>query len=145
MTTTITISDTSAITPGLVAQGDDVIIGNDIALVTGSEPAILQTDETVALSQTIPAYTPVGYDGSGDLVPAVSGTTQAIGITIIAVTTPGSGAKKAVPIYRAGCFNPAKLNWPASYDSALKKRNAFKGAPSPTDIVIREIKTATVV
>lgn len=142
---TINIPDTSSVTPGLVAQGDDTITANDIALVTGSEPAILQTDETFAASQDIPAYTPVGYNNDGDLVPAVLGTTEAIGITIIRVVTPASGAKKAAPIYRAGCFNPAKLNWPASYDTPLKKRNAFKGAPTPTNILIREIKTATVV
>lgn len=144
---TITIPDTSSVVPGLVAQGDDTISANDVALITGSEPAILQTDHTVAASQNIPAYTPVGFDANGDLVPAVLGggtPIQAVGITIIAVVTPGSGAKKAVPIYRAGCFNPAKLNWSASYDTPLKKRNAFNDAPTPTAIVIREIKTATV-
>lgn len=140
----IAIPDTSA-TPGLVAQGSDTITAVDIALITGNEPAYMEEDMTVALSQTLAAYTVVGLDGSGDIIPAVLGTTAAIGITLFAVTTPGSGAKKAVPILRAACVNPDKLVWDATYNTVEKKLEAFRGAPSPTDIIVRPIKTATVV
>lgn len=138
------IPDISA-TPGLVAQGSDTITAVDIALITGNEPAYMEEDMTVALSQTLAAYTVVGLDGSGNIIPAVLGTTQAIGITLLAVTTPGSGALKAVPILRAACVNPAKLVWDATYDNDEKKREAFRGAPTPTNIIVRPIKLATVV
>ena len=141
---TITIPDTSG-QPGLVAQGDDVISGVDIPLITGSEPAVLQTDEQVKLSANIPLHSPVMYDGVTDtIIPAVQGT-PAIGIAMVGIVAPGSGALKAIPVWRAGCFNPAKIAWPASYDTDEKKRDAFKGADTPTNIVIREVKTATVV
>jgi len=142
---TITIPDTSS-QPGLVAQGDDVISGVDIPLVTGSKPAVLQTDEKVKLSAVIGAIMPVMYDATNtdEIVPAVAGT-PAIGLAMVAITAPGSGALKAIPVWRAGCFNPAKINWPASYDTDEKKKDAFKGAATPTAIVIREVKTATVV
>lgn len=141
---TITIPDISS-TPGLVAQGADTIVGADVALITGNEPAYLTEDMTVALSQTLAAYQVVGLDGSGNIIPAVLGTTQAIGITLFPVTTPGSGALKAVPILRAACLNPDKLVYDATYNTVEKKLEAFRGAPSPTDIVVRPVKTATVV
>lgn len=141
---TFTIPDTSA-TPGLVAQGSDIITAVDVALITGNEPAYMEEDMTVALSQTLVAYQAVGLDGSGNIIPAVLGTTAAIGITLHAITTPGSGALKAVPILRAACVNPAKLVFDATYDTDEKKREAFRGAPTPTNMIVRPIKTATVV
>lgn len=139
----VNVPDLSA-TAGFPAQYSEDITAVDVALVTGHEPAILQVDAIVAASQSIPAYTPVGKDGSGRLVPAESGTTQAIGITIADTVTSASTTYKGAPIYRAGCFNPDKINWPASYDTDAKKFAAFDGAPSPTNIVIRRPKTATV-
>lgn len=134
-------------TAGIASQYSESITEAAKALFTGHEPAALTVDMTVAASQTIPALTPVGFDGSGDLVPAVSGggsPIAAIGITVCAVTTPGSGTKKAIPVYRGGCFNPDALNWPASYDTDAEKFGAFNGAPTPTNIIIRRPKTASV-
>jgi hypothetical protein len=71
-------------------------------------------------------------------------TTRAIGITVCDVTTGPSGALKGAPIYRAGVFNPLALIWGASYSSEAEKINAFEGAPSPTNIIMRRPKTATV-
>lgn len=113
------------------------------SLFSGSEPAVLTMDLVAAASQTIPALTPVGRNGAGALVPAVSGTTAAIGITITDVVT-AAASTKGIPVYRAGCFNPDKLNWPESYDTDAKKFAAFEGAPTPTNIVIRRPKFATV-
>lgn len=118
---------------------------SDETLIAGHEPAILVTDQHVfAPSQTIAALTPVGLDGNGRLVPAVSGTTAAIGITVIDVTSPAGTNYVAAPIYRGGCFNIDRLTWPASYDTAAKRRAAFEGAPSPTRIVVKTIKTGQV-
>lgn len=143
---TITPPDLSALA-GIPAQGSDVINATPEGFITGDIPAVSTEDMTFAASQNIPARTPVGFDGSGDLVPAVLGggsPIPAIGMTVIAVVTPGSGAKKAAPVYRSGTFNPALVNWPASYDTDEKKLEAFRDAPTPTVIIMRPVKTGTV-
>lgn len=132
---------------GIPSQYSEDITAVDVALFTGDSPPPLTVDMTVAASQTIPALSLVGLDGSGNLIPAVSGggsPVQAIGIAVAAITSPGSGALKSIPVYRGGCFNPDKLSWPASYDTEAEKFGAFNGAPTPTNIVIRRPKTASV-
>ena len=131
-------------TAGIPRQNSDTITAADIYLITGNEPALLTVDLIVAASQNIPALTPVGLDGSGRLIPAVSGTTQAIGITIVDVVTDASTDYTGTPVYRAGCFNPDVLAWPASYDTDAKKMGAFNGAATPTNIIMRRPKTYTV-
>lgn len=69
---------------------------------------------------------------------------RAIGILLVDITTDGSGSHKGVPIYRAGCFNPDALIWDASYSTDREKFLAFEGAPTPTNIIIRRPKTASV-
>jgi hypothetical protein len=128
---------------GIPVQWEDTITAAEIGLITGNEPALVTQDLIVAANQNIPALTPVGFNGAGALVPAVSGTTAAIGILIVATVTGASPARGA-PVYRAGCFNPDRLNWDASYDTDAKKFAAFAGAPTPTNIIMRRIKTATV-
>lgn len=130
-------------TAGIPSQNSDVIAVAPEGLITGSFPEVSTEDMTIAASQTIPAYTPVGLDGSGNIVPAVSGTTQAIGIVVHDVVT-GVAPLKGFPIWRTGVFNPAMLAWPASYDSDEKKLEAFRGAPTPTQIIMRPVKTSTV-
>lgn len=132
----------SADNAGIAGGWTDSITNFD-PFITGDQPPIVTTDELVAASQTIPARTLVGFS-SGALVPAVSGTTQAIGITVAAIVTGSGDTTVRAPIYRQGVFNPDVINWPVSYDTAEKKRLAFNGAPSPTSIVIRAPRTMTV-
>jgi hypothetical protein len=61
---------------------------------------------------------------------------QAIGITTAPVLD--TDVVQSVAIYRAGNFNPAALNWDTSFDTAAKKAAAFRDAPTPTNILIRE-------
>jgi hypothetical protein len=128
---------------GVPYQWEQEINPGYVPLITGDQPALVTMDLVVAASQTIAALTPVGFNGSGNLVPAVNGTTAAIGILVAAVVS-GSGTTKGAPVYRAGCFNPDAINWPASYDTEAKRMNAFEGAPTPTQIVMRRPKAATV-
>ncbi len=250
-------------TAGVPSQYDDAISATDIALITGSEPAVMTEDLLVAISQDMAALTVVGFDTDGRLVPAAStveasgtltfsgvgtvadtitigsvtytlraapttvanevkigatatetaanlvaaingaagsGTTygslttahpdvtasaaaavvtvtaknggtagnsiattetgtgtsfgaaalaggtvtpatRAIGILVVAVTSTASGAHKGVPVYRAGCFNPLALVWGASYTTEEEKLAAFRGAPTPTNIIMRRPKT----
>lgn len=61
-----------------------------------------------------------------------------IGITTVPVVT-GAGVEASIHLGRAGCFNPDALYWDASFDADAKKKVAFEGAPTPTNIVIRKI------
>jgi hypothetical protein len=137
-------------TAGIPRQHDDTIVAADIYLITGNEPAVMTKDEIVAFSQTIAALTVVGKNAAGEIVPAVLDTgtpansIKPIGIAVIAITTTGSGDKKGLPVYRAGCFNPDALVWPASFDTEAKKQAAFEGSPAPTNIILRRPKTYTV-
>lgn len=129
---------------GIPTQWNDTISAPVASLLSGHLPAWMTKDEIVAANQNIPAYTPVGKDGSGRIVPAVSGTTQAIGITITAIVTDASTTYKGAPIVRAACLNPDRINWPASYDTDAKKFAAFDGAPTPTNILVRRPKSGSV-
>jgi hypothetical protein len=137
-------------TAGIPAQNSDTIVAADVYLITGNEPAIMTKDEIVAFSQTIAALTVVGKNPAGEIVPAVLDTVtpansiKPIGVAIIGATTGGTGDKKGLPVYRAGCFNPDALVWPASFDTEAKKQAAFEGSPAPTNIILRRPKTHTV-
>lgn len=139
----VAIPDRSALA-GMPSQDAEDITSVDTALFSGHAPEPMNQDLIVAASQTLAAYSLVGFDGSGRLVPALLGTTPAIGILVAAITTSASTTYKGAPVYRAGCFNPDKLVWPASYDTDAKKFAAFNGAPTPTNIIIRRPKTASV-
>lgn len=127
---------------GIPGRWEEEITVNDVALVTGHEPAILTVDHIVADNLTFPALQVVGFDGNGRIVAAVRGTVAAVGVLVAPLAVGGVG--KGVAVYRAGCFNPDALVWDASYSTDAHKFNAFNGAPTPTNIVIRRPKTATV-
>lgn len=115
----------------------------EIVLITGDTP-ITTTDEVVAdaviVSADLPANSVVGRDVDGKLVLAVTGSVDPaddiapIGITTATVKT--GATTKSVAVYRSGCFNPAALNFDASYNTDAKKRLAFEGTGS--DILIRK-------
>lgn len=258
---------------GIPAQNSDTIGLTPEGLITGSEPEVVTEDMTIAASQTIPAWTPVGVNGSGDIIPvttpnrspgaaatgaltfsgvgtaadtitigttvytlraapttvagevkigasaaetatnlaaaingdAGSGTLYGsltvphpdvyaridasgvvgivakvdgaagnaiastetgtntsfgaatltggkdrvgvipLGITVKDIVTSASATLSASPIYRGGCFNPALINWPTSFTTLEQKLEAFRGAPTPTNILMRPVKAATVV
>lgn len=127
-------------TAGIPSQWDDTISATQSGLITGDEPAVLVQDMIVAASQTIPALTPVVKDGNGRLIPATTPGTPCIGITVVAITTDASTTYKGVPVYRAGVFNPDKLNWHAAFDTEAERFAAFEGSASPTQILMRRIK-----
>lgn len=104
-------------------------------LFSGEAP-VVTTSEVVAAatiaSADLPAFSVVGRNASGELVMAVyddatpANAIAPIGITTATVKT-GSTAKN-VEVFRGGMFNPAALNWDASFDTALKKRLAFEAS-----------------
>lgn len=129
---------------GVPGQWSDTINPTNEGLICGETPAVVTQDLAVAPSQTIPAYTPVGFNGSNQLIPAVSGTTQAIGIILKDVVT-AAGQSPGVPVLRAGCVRMDVVAWPASYDTDTKKLNAFAGAPTPTNFVVRVARKGSAV
>lgn len=130
-------------TAGFPGQNSYDIPVTDVSLFAGNLPESFSEELLVAASQTLGLYTPVGFDGNGRLVPAVSGTTQAIGITLHAITTDASTNYRGIHVLRVGCLNKDAINWPASYDTDAKKIAAFRGAPSPTQIIVKSVKTYT--
>ncbi len=130
---------------GVPRQWTDTINPVAEGLIVGETPAVVTEDMTVAASQTITTpYVPVGFDGSGNLVPAVSGTTQAIGLLLRPITTPASPVQ-GQPVLRQGCLNMDMIAWPASYDTEEKKLEAFRGAPTPSSIVARKVRAGSIV
>lgn len=123
--------------PGLAAGVDTEAFTQFDALLS-DVPAVFAVDYTLAASQDIALYEAVGFDGSGEIVPAVEaggvGPIQAIGISAMAITS-GVGENPSISVIRGGHWNIDALVWDASYDTDAKKLAAFNGAPTPTQIV----------
>lgn len=113
---------------------------NTVELRSGDTP-VSTTPEVVAAAAIngadMEAFTVVGRDGAGKLIPAVDGVTNAIGITCSTVLDTAGAADGQVAVFRSGMFNPDALVWDASYNTDEKKRLAFEAA-QPT-IFIRDI------
>lgn len=108
-----------------------------------NNPDVVTVDMTIAASQTIAEYTPVGLNATGDLVPAVwaadpEDAIVPVGITLFPITTPAGTPLKGVPILIQGGLNVDMVKWPASFDTIEKKLEAFRGAPTPTNIVVKK-------
>lgn len=120
---------------GIPQQWSETFLPVIERLIVGETPAVVVEDMTFAASQTIPALTPVGFNGAGNLIPAVAGTTQAIGITLIDLASTASVV--GAPVMRQACVNKDVVAWPASYNTDKLKLEAFRAAPTPTAIVVR--------
>ena len=136
----VNIPDTSQ-TAGIPSQWEDTINPVIPGLFTGDTPSPLTQDLVVAAGQTLAALTVMGFNGSKELVPAVDGTIAPVAILLAAINT--SAGAKGAPTYRQGCFNPDLLKWDASYDTDAKKFAAFEGSPTPTNIIIRKVKSGS--
>lgn len=121
--------------PDVVASAGSAGVVNVVAKVGGTAGNSIATTET-GTSTSFGAATLTGG--------AAYGVTRPIGVLLVAVTTDASPTLKAAPVYRAGCFNPDALIWGASFGNDAEKFNAFRGAPTPTNIIIRRPKTASV-
>ncbi|PBB41807.1 hypothetical protein CK222_21890 [Mesorhizobium sp. WSM3866] len=129
---------------GTPSQWTDTINPVLEGLIVGETPAVVVQDLKAAANQTLEPYTPVGFDDSGNLVPALVGSVdpaddiKAIGITLFKIVIP-VGQNPGLPILRSGCLAKHMIAWPASFDTDAEKFAAFAGAPTPTNIVVREV------
>lgn len=119
--------------PGRAEDAFEAFTQRDLLL--SDTPTFFTEDMTLAASQDIALYEVVGVDGSGNIIPAVSGTTEAIGIAAGAITS-GVGENPTIQIIRGGHFNADMLVWDATYNTDALKIAAFRGADTPTQIVI---------
>lgn len=106
-----------------------------VRLINGTEIQVAGEILTVAESQDIEYLAPVAMDADDNVIVAVSGE-PAIGIAMAPVAT-DAGETKTVHVLRAGVLNPEALAWDASYDTAAKRASAFRGAPAPTNIIVK--------
>lgn len=126
------------LTAGVASQWSETIGGSPDPLITGDAPALATEPLPVAATQVLVARTVVGMDASGNIVPAVMGSVDAIGYIMYAINTTGAAAGAVeIEVVRQGVFNPDLLVWDASYATPADKRGAFRGAPTPTNIIIR--------
>lgn len=131
-------------TAGYPGQWSEQIIGFPDGLIVGETPAVVTEDMVLAADQTLLAYTPVGFDADENLVEAEEGVIQAIGIVLYDIVVP-AGVTPGVPVMRQACLNKDMLAWPVSYDTDAKKLAAFRGAPTPTSIVVRKAYRGSIV
>ena len=107
-------------------------------LLSGSDPKLEPGfPMEVAVGQALQQFQVLSLNGTGKLIPAVLGTSEAMFVCTQAVAAP-TGTGVTVPVFFAGCFNPDALIWDATYDTDAKKADAFRGAPTPTRIMIRK-------
>ena len=107
-------------------------------LLAGEDPELWSYPFVVAPNQTLVLGQVVGFNGSGQIIPAVLGTTPAIGVMTQAVTTGSTVDGSGVPVWRSGCFNRLALVFDASYGTTSQQFHAFEGASSPTQITMRD-------
>lgn len=121
---------------GVPGQWSDEINPVREGLIVGN-PDVVTVDAVIAANQTITEpYTPVMEDADGNLVPAVAGT-PAVGILLRPITT-GAAPLQGQPLLIQAGVNMDMLAWDDSYATEADKLNAFKGAPTPTAIVVKK-------
>lgn len=135
---------TYGVTHGAAADHPSVVATSAAGVLTVTAKQAGAAANSVATTET----SAVGSWGSATLTGGTGAQAtgvQAIGIVVAAVDNDGGAAgAKNVEVFRAGMFNPNVLGWDASFDTDAKKRLAFEGAPTPTNIFVRKPVALTV-
>lgn len=107
-------------------------------LLSGTHPELKPAYSfPLANSTSFAQFSVVGLDANDEIAMATEdGTVQAIGVLAHAAALGASGSGNGQVFY-SGCFNPDALVWHASFDTAAKREAAFRGAPTPTTIIVR--------
>ena len=119
--------------PGL-PEATFTTISPDNRLINGYEIMVASETLPVAAGQDIAFLAPVMFDAEQNLVEAAYGT-PACGIALFPITTDTETA--SVQVMVAGVVNPDAIAWPASYDTVAKRAGAFRGAPAPTNFIVK--------
>lgn len=107
-------------------------------LLSGNHPELKPAYPfPLANNSTLVQFAVVGLDANGKLAMATqNGTVKALGIMAHAAALGASGSGNG-QVWYSGCFDPAALVWDASFTTAAQKEAAFRGAPTPTTIIIQ--------
>lgn len=107
-------------------------------LLSGNHPELKPAyGFPMANNVSLVQFAVVGLDSNGKLAMATQdGTIKALGIMAHAASLGASGTGSG-QVWYSGCFDPAALVWDASFNTAAKKEAAFRGAPTPTSIIIQ--------
>lgn len=123
-----------------LASGVDTQEFSHVELFAGHIPEMLTVGGFKADGETaMAAFTVVGVDGDGFLVPATAtGTDDVAPIGILSAPILGNSTEQSVGLIRAGNFNVDALVFDASFSDA-EKLAAFEGAATPTNIVLQKV------
>ena len=103
-----------------------------VVTVTARQIGAEGNDITTAESGTGASWAGAATTLSGGLD---RGGVQAVGVMAHAADLGGSGAATG-PVWYSGAFNAEALVWDDSFDTDAEKEAAFRGAPTPTTIII---------
>lgn len=127
-------SATLGVTHGSTTDHPSVVASGAAAAITltAKEAGAAGNSVTTTESGTGTSFGGAVLSGGSD---AKQTAVQAIGVVAYATSgTPVQG--DMIGVYRAGCFNPDRLTYDASYSTDTLKRMAFEGAPTPTNIIV---------
>jgi len=108
-------------------------------LLAGDFPE-LQAAFSVLLadSLSLPQFCVVALDNAGKLVRATATGNKPIGVLAHATVSGAGNTTVRGPVWFSGCFAlEGPLVWDASFNTDDLKLTAFRGAPTPTQIVVR--------
>jgi hypothetical protein len=99
------------------------LFSGDFDVVTQSEAV-----DTAVVVAALPQFTPMSFQAAGaGIAPSVVGD----GLPFAGITTapydPAVSTMHKIPLFKTGIFNPAALNWDASFDTDAKKAALFHG------------------
>lgn len=106
-------------------------------LLAGSHPELAPAYSfPIPLNANYEQFTVLGLNATGELVPA-DDDVQAIGVLAHAVSRGGAGSPAVNgQVFYSGCFNQDALVWDDSFSTDALKQAAFRGAPTPTTIIV---------
>lgn len=128
---------------GMPGQWTDSIAALPEGLIVSETPPVVTVDLPLGPG-TYLAYTPVTFAADGLTLEAAAQGEPAIGIILYDIVVP-AGQNRGVPVMRAAGLNKDMITWPASYTTDAQKFAAFEGAPSPTNIVVKQAYRGSVV
>ena len=121
-----TLYGTGTLASGDVSATEAIGVLTATALQVGEEGNDITTTE----AGTGASWAAVTLTGGLDV-----GGVQAVGVLAQAASLGGSGSSTG-PVWYSGAFNAEALVWHASFDTDAEKEAAFRGAPTPTTIII---------
>lgn len=130
---------------GLASQWSDTVTGGHEHLYLSDSPMPVIVDWPFALDQTVPIYTPLMWNEAATaLVPATQGT-PAVAINLKEMVVGDTGEMPGSPVVIQAKLNMAALSWDDSYATDAQKFNAFRGAETPTSIIVGTVYRGAVV